>query len=250
MKILKIASSQGSLGKNIETEEAPLEIVKNMSKKIYFEDILVIGGNIVETNKNIFNKAKTLLNDKIIFVGGDHSITYPLFKAFSEKNKKCGLVIFDAHPDCQSDFEVTHEDFVKILIKEKILKPENIILVGLRKWSKEEFEYLRDNNIKYFTVEQFYTNMIETCDVIIGMSRNFDKLYVSIDIDVLDPAFAPGTGYIEPLGLHPRELFYILKRFKRLDNFKWMDLVEVNPKKDVNKITVMLASKILDEMVA
>ena len=182
-------------------------------------------------------------------MGGDHSITYSTFKAFSEKNKNVGLIIFDAHPDCQSDFKVTHEDFLRVLIKEKLLKPENVILVGIRKWTNEEFAYLRDNNIKFFTSEQLYTNFVETCDIIIGISRNFDKLYVSLDIDVIDPAFAPGTGYIEPLGLQPRELFYILKRFKRLENLKWVDIVEVNPKKDINNMPVKLASRIIDELV-
>ena len=64
MKIIKVASSQGSLGKNIETEEAPNVIVKNMSKKVYFEDVKIAQSNLEETNKNIFLKAKSFLNEK------------------------------------------------------------------------------------------------------------------------------------------------------------------------------------------
>ena len=248
MKLIKVASSQGSLGKNIETEDAPNAIINNLNQKVFFDEVKIIQNNIDDTNKNIYLKAKSFLNEKAIFLGGDHSITYSLFKAFTEKSKKTGLLVFDAHPDCQSDFNVTHEDFLRVLIKEKLIKPENVILIGVRKWTNEEFAFLRNNNIKFFTVEQLYTNFIENCDIIIGMSRNFDKLYLSIDIDVLDPAFAPGTGYIEPLGLQPRELIYMLKRFKRLENLKWIDIVEVNPKKDINNMTVKLAAKIVDEL--
>ncbi|MEW6063487.1 MAG: arginase family protein [Nanoarchaeota archaeon] len=250
MKIIKISSSQGSLGENIGTEEAPNEIIKHLNKKCYFEDVKIVGGNIDETNKNIFNKAKLLVDENVVFVGGDHSVTYPVFKAFARKYKNPGLVIFDAHPDCQSDFYISHEDVITSLIKERLVRPQNIILIGIRKWSKEEFEFLRANNIRFFTAEQLSTNFVENCDVIIGMSRNFDKLYLSIDIDVIDPAFAPGTGYIEPIGLHPREIFFLLKRFKRLENLKWVDLVEVNPKKDFNNMTVKLAARLLDELVS
>ena len=63
-------------------------------------------------------------------------------------------------------------------------------------------------------------------------ARQWPALYISIDIDAVDPAFAPGTGYIEPAGLTSRELIYLVQRFKLLKNLKMVDLVEINPEKD------------------
>ena len=80
-------------------------------------------------------------------------------------------------------------------------------------------------------------------------ARNFSDLYISIDIDILDPAFAPGTGYIEPAGLSTRELIYLIQRIKLLKNIKKYDLVEVNPDKDINNMTSKVAAKIIKELI-
>jgi agmatinase len=76
----------------------------------------------------------------------------------------------------------------------------------------------------------------------------FGSLYVSIDIDVLDPAFAPGTGYLEPSGLSSRELIFFLQRLSNLKNLKAVDLVEINPKLDISNLTVKTGAKIISEL--
>ncbi len=81
-----------------------------------------------------------------------------------------------------------------------------------------------------------------------SVAKSFKDLYVSIDIDVLDPAFAPGTGYMEPGGLSTRELLFFLHRLKKLQNLRAYDLVEINPSKDVNELTSKVGSKILVEL--
>jgi agmatinase len=245
MKFVKVRSCQGALGKNLGCEEAPDKILKDFKNEIL--DVKVVNDNIDETNKNIYLTAKRLVDDKVIFIGGDHSISYPLFKAFSEANEKnCGLIIFDAHPDCYDEFNLTHENFLRLLIKDKLIKPQNVIIVGVRTFTKEEHDFLKKNNIKYFSATNLYKNIIETCDIVMGIARNFGKFYLSVDIDVVDPAFAPGTGYLEPLGLHSRELIYFLERIKRLKDLQWVDLVEVNPGKDKEEITVKLAKEIVE----
>ena len=85
-------------------------------------------------------------------------------------------------------------------------------------------------------------------DAIMSAAKNFSHLYISIDIDAVDPAFAPGTGYPEPAGLTSRQLFYMLHRLKNLKNINIIDIVEVNPKKDINNMTSKLAAKILVEL--
>lgn len=253
MKVIKVPTSQGSLGKNIGSEKAPdkiLECLKNISikddgKSLVYEvgSIPINSSNIEETNLNIENSEGDL------FIGGDHSITYSLFKSLSKKYKNAGLVMFDAHPDCENNFSPpSHEDFIQVLIEQGILKKENLILIGLRNIDKKEYYYLKDNNIKYYTVKQLTENIEEASDVIMETSRKFEALYVSIDIDVVDPSQAPGTGYPEPSGLYVRELIYLVNRLKMLKNLKRVDLVEVNPDKDVNNITSKLAARIISEL--
>ena len=262
MKLLKIPAVNG-LGKTQGCEKAPDKVVSCL-KEFYLnedgmlpifdiEDVDIEKTNIEKTNENIYNKIKSSLNEaeQLIILGGDHSITYPCFRAFSESFQNPGMIIFDAHPDCMDNFKpATHEDFVKVLIEENKLKKENIILVGLRNWHKEEYKFLRDNNIKFFSMKEISNeNIHEISESIMTVAKNFGSLYISIDIDVVDPAFAPGTAYLEPAGLSSRELLYFLKRLRLLKNLKIVDLVEINPDKDMNELTVKLGAKIMAEMV-
>lgn len=254
--IIKVSSSQGGLQKQ-GSKNAPDKIIEQLDS-IYLAEsgknfsfktdkVEVVEGNIEVTNQKIFEKIKNIVYP--IVIGGDHSITYPAFKAFASKYKNPGLIIFDAHPDCVNDFSPpSHEDFLQVLIEEGMLKPENVILVGIRSWHNNEYSFLKKNRIKYFTMQQILGNCEEICDSVMELSRNFDGLYLSIDIDVVDPAFAPGTGYTEPGGLTSRELIYFIQRIKLLKNLSAVDMVEVDPQKDVNGITSRLAAKIVSEL--
>ncbi|MDO8628730.1 MAG: arginase family protein [Nanoarchaeota archaeon] len=242
MNIYTAATSEGSLGKNKGTEQAPEAILKELSTKLSIIPIPV-NKNIDETQKNIY---ETLQKEKnfAILLGGDHSITQASFQAFAKNHKKPGLIMFDAHPDCTNNFKTTHEDFINVLISEKILQPEHFTIIGVRASHPQELAFLKKNNIKVY-----FMNTIQTveylADEIMEQLRNCDGIYITIDIDVLDPAFAPGTGYLEPAGMSSRELFQLLERFKHLKNLKFVDIVEVNPEKDLNKLTVRTAAKIV-----
>lgn len=255
MKLIKVPFSSANLGRNIGCEKAPDEIVKFLSKvylgenlkNVSFDiDLIKIDESNVDLSlEAIYNKAKEI--DTGIFIGGDHSITYSCFKAFSEKGG-AGLIIFDAHADSESATDsVTHEDFVRKLVQDGIVKPQNMILVGLRNFSSKELSFLIENKIKFFEMKKLFNNREDICDSIMEIARSFENLYVSVDIDVVDPAFAPGTGCLEPAGLSSRELIYFIQRLKLLKNLKMVDLVEVNPDKDVNEITLKLAAKLIWE---
>jgi len=252
MKIVKVCTSQGSLGKNLGCEEAPDLIIKELrniefnesGRKIEFQvsSVEINHENIDETYENI-EKA-----EGDIFIGGDHSITYSLFKSLAKKSKNAGLIIFDAHPDCALYVKTaSHEDFVRKLVDDGFLTKENLVYVGLRRFSKIENDFLK--GIKCFNMKNVFLNIENACDNIMEICRQFNELYLSIDIDVLDPSFAPGTGYLEPGGLSVRELLYFVSRLKFLKNIKRTDLVEVNPKKDINGITIKAAAKILSELI-
>ena len=260
MRIAKVPFSKGSLGKSEGCELAPDEIVEQTKEIFLSEDgrsfefktdkLPVNNSNITETNKNIFDYVMQQ-DEPLIMLGGDHSITYSAFMAFSKKFKDAGIVIFDAHPDCENYFKPpSHEDFVNVLVKDNIVNKNNIIIIGIRNWDKNEFEFLKNNKIKHFTMKEIFEEGVrDVCDAVMSVAKDFGALYVSVDIDSLDPAFAPGTGYIEPGGLSSRQLLYFLSRLKKLNNLKMVDVVEINPKKDINHLTSKLGAKILVEMI-
>jgi len=263
MKIIKIPSSLGGLGKATGAEKAPDKVIEQTNELFFSEDgcmptfecdeVKVIQGNIEETNDNIYCKAKEVLKNtnKPLFLGGDHSITFPLVKAFKEVySENPGIIVFDAHPDAENDFmPPSQEDLICGLVNQGIIKPQNIILVGTRNWDKNEIEFMQKHKIKYFSMKEISREGIhEASESIMSIAKNFDDLYISIDIDVLDPAFAPGTGYMEPGGLTTRELLFFLHRLKRMKNLKAYDLVEINPSMDVKDMTSKVGAKILVEL--
>ncbi len=140
-------------------------------------------------------------------------------------------------------------EWLYFLIKEKIVKSENVILIGIRNADVKELEFIKKYKIKIFTSKQLFNNLENSCDTIMEYAKDFSDLYISIDIDCLDPAFAPGTGYLEPGGLSTRELIYLIQRIKLLKNIRKYDLVEVNPEKDFNLITCKTAARIIKEII-
>lgn len=248
MKIVKVCSSQGSLGKNVGCEKGPESILRTFfekkdspKKKIIIDEVKINPNNIDETNKNI----EKATGD--IFLGGDHSITYSLFRGLARGENNIGLLIFDAHPDCALYVKsVSHEDFVRKLADEGVLGKKNLVYVGVRKSGNSEIEFLKD--IKTISIKEVHEDIEKVKNELITFFKKFKKFYLSIDIDVLDPKSAPGTGYLEPNGLEINELVYLISKMKTLKNLKRIDLVEVNPLKDINGITVKNAAKVLNEL--
>jgi formiminoglutamase len=240
VKIVKIKSSQGSLGKNIGTENAPDLILKGIKSS----ECKIVQGNLEETNKFIEQQEGDL------FVGGDHSITYPIFRNFSRKykGKNIGLIVFDAHADCTNNFlPPTHEDFIKVLIEEGTLKKENLMQIGLRNIDPVEQEFLDKKKINYILMKDIKKdNAIKALlEKIKGFAQKLEVLYLSIDIDILDEKYAMGTGYPEKNGMSLEDLLFLLKEIKKFSNLKRIDLVEVNPIKDKDNITMKSAKEIL-----
>ena len=215
--------------------------------------------NLEVTNKLIYKNALEIFESKpkTIFLGGDHSVSYSLTRAFLDycegiKGKEPCLIVFDAHPDCMpvtkgSENYPNHEEWLRALI-EQGFPAKNVLLVGVRNSDVLENEFLKKKNIKMISMNQLLENLEETCEIIMEFSDK-KELYLSLDIDVVDPAFAPGTGYIEPGGLTSREFIYILQRLNKIKNLRAIDLVEINPEKDKNNLTVKLGAKILAEII-
>jgi len=225
--------------------------LNEVGKKLFFNLQKINLFLDTETHLSIVSQSKVFFKNSSfnLFLGGDHSITYPLFQAFSQTITNPGIIIFDAHPDCQSGVSINgKEDLLMALLKYQLVKRENILLVGLRSWTAEEYDFLKKNNIRYYSMwELSLEGVFEISEAVMSIAKEFGGLYVSIDIDVLDPAFAPGAGCLEPGGLTSRELLFFLQRLKRLKNFKGADLTEI---KANDEQTVNLGAKIVTELLS
>ena len=232
------------------------EVYSNESEQeVKFEISQVnVDENNIEFSQNEIQKSVKEIaqnNEKAILLGGDHSITYPAVKAFAKNNEDFMLIVFDAHPDMVNYFKPpTQEDYLKVLIEDGIVKPENVILVGVRNQDKSEIDYIKEKGVTCFTCkEMFEKGFKETVNEILKIIENKNlPIYLSIDIDCVDPVEAIGTGYTEHGGLSSRELIYALQKIKGTGIVKIADLVEINPNKDVNSITVALGAKVLAEL--
>ncbi|MBI4095454.1 MAG: arginase family protein [DPANN group archaeon] len=175
----------------------------------------------------------------VVGLGGDHSVSYGLMKAFANAHKKSGLIYLDAHLDCQDDFlPPTHEDILRAAVKEKLFA--EIIVVGARNFTAKEKDFADKNKIQ-FNKEIDYKKIMNLCEKV-------ENIYISIDIDAVDPAFAPGTGWPEPLGFMPQQVATLLEFLKATRKVKGFDIVEVSPPKDVNNITSRLAARFIIEL--
>lgn len=237
--------------KEIHSNEEGKEI--NFSK-LDLEEIHLDNSDLVLTNNLIYKNAFETFENKprTVFLGGDHSISYSLSRAFFDycdnSGKETCLIVFDAHADCMTPMnEPTHEEWLRKLIEDGF-PAENILLVGVRNMWKDEIQFLAEKKIKTISVERLRDNLEEACDVIMEFSRG-KELYVSIDIDVIDPAFAPGTGYPESGGISSRDFLYLTQRIYKLKNLRAVDIVEINPEKDLNNQTIKLGAKILSELI-
>lgn len=192
-----------------------------------------------------------------IFIGGDHSVNIPLFKAFLAFAKAEGkipvLIHIDAHPDMMEEYldnPYSHATPARHALKNG-LQEENLVFVGLRGFETEEVGYFtRHPKIKIYLASDVQKEGINKVTKAICEKYSDEKyaIYVSYDIDVNDPAFAPGTGTPEAFGLQSNETLTLLLSLTALKNTYALDLVEISPPLDTNDITSWLALKTLYEI--
>ena len=183
-------------------------------------------------------------NNQLIILGGEHLLTYGTYMSFP---KETGYVVFDAHYDLRdeyADIKLSHAAYLRRIVEK--CGAENLIHVGARAYVKEELEFLREHNIKTITNQQIRDG--DGPKLLNQMTENFDSIYTSIDLDVLDPAFAPGIGNPEAVGITSRELYDMIISLKDR-NIISADIVELNPSFD-NGSTASLAAKMVSTIIA
>jgi agmatinase len=195
----------------------------------------------------IYEHAKTILksNAKMLTLGGDHYITYPLLKAHAEKyGAPLSIIHFDAHCDTWADDEpnsLNHGSMFYKAIKDGLIDPATSVQIGIRTWNED---FMGVNILGADWVhEHGVAAVVQRVHEIVG-KRN---VYLTFDIDCLDPAFAPGTGTPVAGGLSSAQALAILRKFVGL-NIIGMDVVEVAPAYDHSEITALSAAQIAAEM--
>ena len=183
--------------------------------------------------------------DKQLFVlGGEHSLTYGTYMSFP---KETGYIVFDAHYDLRdeyADIKLSHAAYLRRIIEKR--GAENIIHVGARSYAKEELEYKLEHKVRTITDKDIRDG--KGPKLVKDAISIFDKMYLSVDLDVLDPAFAPGIGNPEALGITPRELFDMVYAMDE-KSIRCMDIVELCPPYD-NGSTASVAAKLMAEVIA
>ncbi|SNX55409.1 agmatinase [Thermoanaerobacterium sp. RBIITD] len=228
-------------------EEYSVYVDRNLRDKKYYDfgDLTLPYGNVEKSLEIIGKATQEIVEDgkKPLFLGGEHLISAPIIK---EVYKKYGddLVVlhFDAHTDLRTKFFGEENSHATVLRKAtEFVNNKNIYHFGIRSGIKEEYEFSGKNT------NMFLFDVVEPLKTIVGGIK-YNPIYITWDIDVLDPAFAPGTGTPEPGGITSKEALeaiHILKDF----NVVGMDLVEVSPDYDHSGITSILAAKLIRESI-
>jgi len=191
--------------------------------------------------EQIESKINELLNKKarVISIGGDHSITYPIIRAYGKRYSELSILHLDAHSDLYDKLYGNRHShacpFARIM-EENLVK--RLVQVGVRTLTGHQRE-----QAKRFGVEIIEMREIDRVNEIMFNG----PVYLSLDMDCLDPAFAPGVSHYEPGGMNTREVLGIIQNLK--GKLIGADLVEYNPARDTQDITGMVAGKLLKEII-
>ena len=190
----------------------------------------------------IENSIYTLIGDGLtpISLGGDHSITHPIVRAFARKYKDLSILHFDAHPDIYDSYQGnrnSHASPFARIMEQKLVK--RLVQVGVRTFTAHQREQIR----------KFGVETIEMRNVTPDLQLEFDSpVYISFDVDALDPAFAPGVSHREPGGLSTRQAIDLIQRLK--GKVVGADIVEFNPRMDPLHVTGTVCAKLFKEIAA
>ena len=175
-----------------------------------------------------------------LFVGGDHMVTNPVVAGLAAVHGAVNILHFDAHPDLYADFDgdpLSHASpFARIMERGDARR---LVQVGIRTLNAHCRQQVTTYGVEVVEMRDFAPDRVPIPDA---------QLYVSIDLDALDPAFAPGVSHHEPGGLSVRDILAVLHRVP--GPIIGADVVEYNPKRDINGMTATVAAKLLKELAA
>jgi agmatinase len=194
-----------------------------------------------------------------LVLGGDHSLSLPTLQVLAERFGVDGYSVLhlDTHADTAAELygvRVSHGTPFRVAVEDGALDGGNIVQVGLRgTWpGPDDFDWMREAGFRWFTMDEIVDRGLETVvsEAIVHVAERAPRTYLTVDIDVLDPAFAPGTGTPEPGGLTTRELLQLVRRAAMELDLCAIDVVEVCPPYDNAGITALAAERIALEALA
>lgn len=218
---------------------------------------------IDKVNSNICDAVFSALSfgNKVITIGGDHAISWGSISGVLKHNPEVGIIYLDAHGDCNiSERSASHhihgmhmaylmgfgEDKYVGRYTKNLLPVENILYVGARSLDPYEVELIKEQGISRITCDVINSDMIQVLDTISDFMSRFKQIHVSLDIDVLDPSIAPGTGVPEVGGISEEALHEVLDFIlTKSDQVKSLDLVEYNPLLDIEERTDRVVQKLV-----
>lgn len=221
--------------------ETGLEVKNNVNYKDC-GDMQFEGTNAKKAFDTIREGIKDLINDgsKVISFGGDHSVSFPIISAVADNYEGLNILHLDAHADLYDDFDdnpFSHASpFARLMETGKIA---SLTQVGIRTFNTHQREQAKKFGVNVIEMKDFNYDFIQSLP---------SPLYISLDLDVLDPAYAPGISHHEPGGMTTRQLIKIIQNIPA--EIVGGDIVEYNPIRDLNNMTAMVAYKMFKEFVA
>ena len=215
-------------------------------------------GDIPITNPaidfNMVRQCVATLPNMPILLGGDHSVTIPIFQGQREryKDKRLGVLWVDAHPDLCDTFDGSKLSHACVLRRgiEFGIEPHDICMVGLRSWEEQEIDIVEGGGVHVYTAADVADRGIrKVADSVRNILNDCDAIHISLDIDCLDPSAAPGTGIPEFGGLTSRDVLTLFKSMQGLP-LVGLDVVEIAPPLDSSESTVFAGLKIIMEYIA
>lgn len=225
-------------------EEYSVYLDRELTDYRYFDwgDVNLPPGNVDESLNRIGQAAARIFTDGKfpVFIGGEHLVSYPIIKEAFNKYSDLTVIQFDAHADLRTDYLGETNSHATVMRKVcDIIGGCNLHQFGIRSGTREEFDFGRKNTNLYV-------------DEVIGPLKKTVKelgnrpVYITVDIDVVDGAFAPGTGTVEPGGISARELIEAFHVMSGL-NVVGFDIVEIAPGFDQSERTALLGAKLIRE---
>jgi agmatinase len=184
-------------------------------------------------------------------VGGDHSLSLPILRAVAKKHGPVALIQFDAHNDLWDSYfgsRYSHGTPFRRAIEEGLIRKAKFLQVGLRGqvYDQHDFDFARQHRVKMITAEEFHERGMALFRRQLRVFRK-QPVYITLDIDSVDPAYAPGTGTPQVGGFTSIQILNLVRALKGL-NIVGCDLVEVSPPYDTGEITSLLAANLLYEL--
>lgn len=277
LKIAQAATNQGSY--NEGSADAPAAILEStlrhglQKNKIDYEELIPISdakqsnnvseklrnhSGLIDFNLRLYEQIMFSANNKdmILTLGGDHSIAIGSLFASKTRNPQTCVIYIDAHPDCSNPKDTPtgniHGMPLSTVLGDALYSDFNlpryaydeVFLIGIKDIDDAEMKYLNDHNICFYTIDTIIERGIADVLAEVLVKLNNRSLHVSLDIDSIDSSEAPGTGIINKGGLTYREVSYLCRKLST-ENIIATDCVEVNPSKDINNKTILLAADLI-----